>query len=113
MNQTTNDVSSEESAGMAGISETDRHRLLASERRRVALEILTGRTDPVDLDDLAAGIVGREDDVDAADEAAVERVAVQLHHMHLPKMAELGIIDYDPATNRIDSCPTRSELPAE
>lgn len=98
---------------MDGISETDRHRLLASEQRRMALEILKGRTAPVDLEDLAAGIAGREDGADAADEEAVEHVAVQLHHAHLPKMAELGIIDYDPDTNRIKSCPVRSDLPAE
>ena len=69
------------------------------------LDVLAGRTAPVDLEDLAARIAGGED----AAAASAEQVAVQLHHAHLPKLAAAGIIDYDPETKRINSCPDRSD----
>lgn len=31
----------------------------------------------------------------------VERVETMLHHVHLPKMADAGILDYDPETGAI------------
>jgi hypothetical protein len=43
----------------------------------------------------------REDGSDAADADVVERVQVALHHVHLPKMDELGILDYDQESHRI------------
>jgi hypothetical protein len=43
--------------------------------------------------------------VKAADEEFVERVKISLHHNHLPKMADLGVVEYDPDATRIDSCP--------
>lgn len=84
------------------LTASDRHRLLAVERRRLVLDILAGNTDPVELDELATGIVEREDGTDAVDEPTVERVAITLHHVHLPKVAQFGIIDYDPKTRRIE-----------
>lgn len=37
----------------------------------------------------------REDNDCVATEESVERVAVSLHHNHLPKLAEFGVVDYD------------------
>ncbi|WP_254765074.1 DUF7344 domain-containing protein [Natrinema marinum] len=89
--------------------ESHRHRLLTSTRRRLTLDVLAGVTEPVSLSELATGIVAREDGVDAVDEASVGPVSVDLHHVHLPLMADIGIIDYDPETRRIESCPTRAD----
>ena len=89
----------ENGAGSIELPTGDRHRLLASARRRLALEILAERTTPLDLEELAAKIAARED---GADEATPERVAVSLHHVHLPMMAALGVVEYDPGTHRID-----------
>ncbi|WP_254767576.1 DUF7344 domain-containing protein [Salinilacihabitans rarus] len=83
------------------LTASTRYHLLAAERRRLTLDVLEGNTAPVDLDELAAGIAAREDGIDA-DESAVERVAIDLHHVHLPKMDDLGIVDYDPASGRVD-----------
>lgn len=91
-------------AGLADtehLTDTERHGLLASERRRVALSVLAGRSTPVDLSELAATVAARETDTDADDARAVERVAVALHHAHLPKLDDFGVVDYDPEARRV------------
>lgn len=86
------------------LSEDERNRLLASERRRVTLDVLADRTAPVSLRDLAAAVAAHEADVRTDDEA-VERVAITLHHVHLPKLAALGVVDYDADEARVESGP--------
>ncbi|QLG29061.1 hypothetical protein HUG10_16660 [Halorarum halophilum] len=106
MSQSSSEFTGERT-GTDDLTESDRHRLLAAEHRRIALDILEGRTAPVELEELAVGVVGRENGPRAADVETVERVAIMLHHVHLPKMAEFGVVDYDPDTNRVESCPAR------
>lgn len=77
------------------LSESDRHRLLASARRRLTLDVLAGTATAVDLEAVAAAVATR-DGIDPSEETEIERVAIELHHVHLPKMADLGVIDYDP-----------------
>lgn len=84
------------------LTASDRHRLLAAERRRLVLDMLARNTASVELDELASGVVAREDGIEAVDEAAIERVATALHHVHLPKIAQFGIIDYDAEAHRVD-----------
>lgn len=83
------------------ISESDRYRLLSDERRRVTLDVLANRSTPIDLWDVAFDVASREQDVADPDERTVERVAVSLHHHHLPKMTDFGVIEYDTTSNRI------------
>lgn len=64
--------------------------LLRDRRRRAALHVLAARTAPVALADLAAAVAARE----AAD---ADAVAEALHHVHLPKLADAGVVDYDEA----------------
>ena len=89
-------------ASTAELTESDRHRLLASERRRVVLEVLDGSTASIALEELARQVAARESGRDVVDAEAAERVAVSLHHTHLPKMANLGVLRYDPVVRRID-----------
>ncbi|WP_436932596.1 DUF7344 domain-containing protein [Halosimplex halobium] len=76
----------------------ERYELLAAERRRTALEVLAERGTPVELDDLATAVAAREG---GETPAATDRLAVSLHHVHLPRMADLGVLDYDPGDNRV------------
>jgi len=92
-------------AGAAGLSTSDWYRLLAASRRRVALDILVDRTAPVDLEDLAGAIAARETNGGEVDESLVEEVALTLHHVHLPMLADSGVIDYDLAVTLVESCP--------
>jgi len=54
------------------------------------------------LEELAAEIAAREDDVDSTEENAIKRITVTLRYDHLPQMAELGILDYDSEANLIE-----------
>ena len=108
MSQSPNEVT-REFAGTADLSTSDHHKVLAGERRRVALDVLSDRSTPVDLEDLAVAIARRETDADVVDEETVEQVAITLHHTHLPMMGELGVIDYDPDSTVVESCPGRPD----
>jgi len=89
-----------DSQGMAPLSETERYRLLASERRRTVLDVLFGRSCPIDVEDLAREVADRERNVAAAEDA-VASVTTSLHHCHLPKLADHGVVDYDVDTGRV------------
>lgn len=96
------------SACSSGLTDSDRHRLFAAERRRIALELLEEADLPFALEELATAITDRETELgtreaDAPDAGDVERVAISLHHVHLPLMADLGVVDYDAASKRVDA----------
>ncbi|WP_175424168.1 hypothetical protein [Haladaptatus sp. W1] len=87
--------------GLATLDESDRHRLLVSERRRVLLEALSDYTPPVDLEEMARAVAAREDSLYQDKHENVDEVSITLHHIHLPMMADFGVLDYDPDSNRI------------
>ena len=68
--------------------------VFASERRRILLAVLHERSPPVSTVDLAEAVAGRE--ADDAPRDLVDRVQVSLHHAHLPKLSDSGIVAYDP-----------------
>lgn len=86
----------------AGQTRSEWHWLLAMDRRRLAMEILAGETPPTDLEALATELAAREREQGASDGTSLEHITATLHHAHLPKLAEIGVIDYDPQTHRID-----------
>ena len=83
------------------LKQDQRYRLLASARRRLVIDILAETTEPVGLEELAEGVVTREDVAPSSDDAK-ERVAISLHHVHLPKLSDAGVLDYDPEKHRIE-----------
>jgi hypothetical protein len=101
MTQTTTD-SSDTSALLAELTESERYDLLADERRRLLLDILKARSGTLVLDDLAERVAARENGFDADDEDSVYRLTVSLHHRDLPKLDDFGVIDYDSTATRID-----------
>lgn len=84
------------------LSASEWHRLLAVERRRLVLDLLADETTPPDLETIAREMVAHESASGTTDEETIEQVKISLHHSHLPVLAELGVIDYDPGTHRID-----------
>jgi hypothetical protein len=84
------------------LTETERHAVLSADRRRVALDVLGSLPTPVSLDSLAESIAARETRSDAPERETVESVAVTLHHNHLPRLADVGLIEYDAASGRIE-----------
>ena len=89
----------------------ERYRLLASQRRRLVLEHLAGRADPIDLTALASAIATREQNHDTGHEC-VEHVAITLHHVHLPMLSQFGLLEYDAGNARVESCPSRADIRA-
>lgn len=85
----------------ANLTESERHSLLSSKRRRVVLNILEEETTHVELADLAAEVATREDGLDGEDSETVKRVEIMLHHNHLPKMDELGVLTYESNSDQI------------
>lgn len=83
------------------LTESERHRLLEVDRRRYALAALSEHEGPVDLDDLAADVAAREEGVDEDDPSVLDTMATALHHIHLPKLSDAGVVDYDPRANRV------------
>lgn len=94
--------------GTAELSQTEYHTLLSSERRRLTLESLTDRATPVELNDCAETVADAETDEGEASPETVDRVALTLHHIHLPKLSEFGVIEYDPERNQVTSSPGSS-----
>ncbi len=86
-----------------GLSRTEQYSLLSSPERRATMHALAGRTSSVALADLAATLV--EDDRWPSDDDGDRRIAATLHHIHLPKMDAVDIIDYDADANVVDPVP--------
>ena len=84
-----------EPGGSSAFAENDWYRLLADERRQTAIEVLASTSSPIDLDVVATQMAVSESDSVAVEEGAVERMAIALHHKHLPLMDDLGVIAYD------------------
>ena len=83
------------------LTESEQHRLLADERRQVVLESLPGQGSELALDELAASVLERERDDSNDGPATQNEVAVSLHHVHLPVLDDLGVLDYDADSHRV------------
>ena len=73
---------------------------LRDPRRRRTIAILAEREDPMAVSDLAAALAERE--LDGARAPSVDDVQVALRHFHLPKLAETGIVEYDPYESSVN-----------
>lgn len=91
-----------EPTAAAELTETERHRLLSSERRRRILALLSDRTRPISCDELAARLARSAAGTSDPDPDDVRDCRISLHHSHLPAMDDFGVIDYDPATNTVE-----------
>jgi hypothetical protein len=105
MSRTSNKLTDERAEG-ADLTASERHRLLADDRRRAALACLASRTEPVDLADLTLAVTKRETEASPVPEDRLERVAVSLHHNHLPQMSDLGVLDYDAESGEVETLRT-------
>lgn len=83
--------------------------LLSDRRRRYVSKILSEQDLPIGLHQLATAVASWETGT-ASDEVSAEttaEIATTLHHVHLPKLADADVIDYDTATNTVTA--TRTE----
>ncbi|UPV76608.1 hypothetical protein M0R89_18925 (plasmid) [Halorussus limi] len=80
---------------------------IADRRSRLVLSYFdSASVDAAELDDLVEYVAEREVasssvDADAADEEYCRRVAISLHHNHLPKLSDDAFVDYDPRSKTV------------
>lgn len=70
-------------------------RALADVERRVAIEYLTRAGRPVSKDELVHHVAVFTTGPDTVRVSERERVEVQFHHHHLPKLTKAGLVVYD------------------
>lgn len=77
--------------------------LLSNARRRSALRVLDASGVPLDVDTLAAAVAARTADPSScgAETDPRERVVVSLHHSHLPRLDDAGLVVYEGAVGRV------------
>lgn len=87
----------EPAAESQSLSLDERFEILKNERRRLVLQYLKGAEGTVKLNELANQITAIENDTDVKAITSEERkrVYVGLYQFHLPKMARMGVIEYD------------------
>lgn len=87
--------------------------VLSNERRRRVLAVLRDTSEGSDIGELSRQLAAWENDV-AVDQVTYKqrkRVYTSLHQTHLPKLADVGVVDYDRdrGTVAIDERATRLE----
>lgn len=71
------------------------HDVLRNERRRHTLELLRENGDTLSVRDLSERVAALETGESPAPRNIRQSVYVSLHQTHLPKLDELGIVEYD------------------
>ncbi|MDS0276788.1 hypothetical protein NDI85_03210 [Halomicroarcula sp. S1AR25-4] len=75
--------------------------LLSSNRRRILLRALCDAEEREhSLETLAATVAQTEQGTDLGD-VATHRIGVSLHHVHLPRLDDADVLDYDRETNTV------------
>ena len=74
---------------------------LGVEHRRHVVEALAEHTTALELGELAAEIVTPAPGADPPPKEAIAGVKLGLHHVHLPTLDQMGVLDYDPTTRVI------------
>jgi DNA-binding transcriptional ArsR family regulator len=99
---------------MAQLTEvtTNTFRILADPIRRYVLCYLDEQETPVPFDRFATRVTAWhiDSDLDAVDDAALTEMRMALHHVHLPKLAEAGYLEYDRDTHTIRRGPNFGEI---
>lgn len=93
--------------GISGRTSDEYLAVLDDEHRRAAVGVLAEIGGAVDLTFLATRVVAEMEDVSRGDLSVedVERAKLELHHHHLPKLEELGVLEYVYEENRVEPTP--------
>ncbi|ODR80883.1 hypothetical protein BG842_02480 [Haladaptatus sp. W1] len=68
------------------------YKLLADHRRRVLLQYLRDTEAPMPISALVTELTQRDEHVSPDENRDTE---IAMHHIHLPKLADAGVIEYD------------------
>ena len=101
------DPSGEPDEGSNGAEETlsmdETFELLKNNRRRLVLEYLMRHDGEAKLDEIADHVTAIENDTEVSAITSTERkrVYVGLYQFHLPKMADMGVVDYQQSRGNV------------
>lgn len=95
-----------EQAEAGELTDSERHRVLADERRRALLDVLAADPQPAGLGDVAGALA----ETAPCSDADVEDLLVSLHHVHLPLLDDVGVLEYDPERRRVQAIRTVDPL---
>ncbi|MFB6269043.1 MAG: hypothetical protein ABEH83_03810 [Halobacterium sp.] len=93
-----------------GLPETDIHDVLRNDRRRMVIELLGEADGPVTARDLSETIAVRESGDDPPPRNVRQSVYISLQQTHLPKLEELGIVEYDENSKEVRPAENASEV---
>jgi hypothetical protein len=99
-------------AGEKQFDENEVYDILRNERRRNVLRLLTDRGDGTTIGDLADRIAEQESGESPPPGDTRQSVYVSLHQTHLPKLANLGVVDYDREERTVELQPVADEVVA-
>lgn len=94
---------SQELPSTQSIPDSEYHRLLSSERRRLLLDVLDEQSTVVDLETAAEALAEREAGDGKVASDSIDEIAITLHHTHLPMLADAGVLEYDTASHVIET----------
>jgi hypothetical protein len=82
-----------------GVNAEERQYLLSSPARRAALAVLAENASTMTLADLASKMAATGGDASVDED--VRDLKLVLHHNHLPRLAEAGLVEYDASANSV------------
>ncbi|WP_449289388.1 DUF7344 domain-containing protein [Natrinema versiforme] len=82
--------------------------MLSHQRRRAVLDLLLTHDQLLTVSDIRNEIIEKEQDTEITEipSEQVKQVHISLHHVHIPKLAEEGVISYDPNRNLVEPTET-------
>ena len=85
------------------LDETTRHRLLADEQRRFVIETLKTARSGVEttLEELATHVESVAQRTGGSEDPDCRSLRCRLHHVHLPMLDDVGLLEYDPKTKQV------------
>lgn len=81
--------------------------LLADEQRRYTMHYLAGKVGAVAIGEVAEGIALHEGDLSRD---RFERIVTGLYHVHLPRLSESGVVEYDLDAETVERLPAADRL---
>jgi hypothetical protein len=94
----------------SALPEVEVYHVLSNARRREALAELWTQPEALSLRELSERVAATESGQSPAPRALRESVYNALHQTHLPKMDELGLVEYDPDRKLVRVCAQAGHL---
>jgi DNA-binding transcriptional ArsR family regulator len=94
MSETT--IRHDGAALMTSDEKSDYYRLRSDRQRRTTLQVLSDTSQDITVAELAMRVSRR-----LPTETPTDRIEIRLHHVHLPMLADAGVVDYDRESKRV------------